>query len=160
MTPDLSDFDEPQDSAPENETLDDLEALMSESLAQAQETAEAKAARERVRRGGQSPKEKAEDDARLRAWELRHEWEPAANVAVIEYRTCACGAHAAIFSQLMQRQVHRTMRASSRWQTVTSRSPSLPNEVIRKQVAVPLCLECLPKAGFDPAATPAAEWQA
>ena len=71
--------------------FDDLEALLGEAKAAEREAREAKEARERAKRGGLTPSQRAEDEARLRDWEARHEWRDVANVALFERHRCACG---------------------------------------------------------------------
>lgn len=164
MTPhlsdDLDDLLEPQDSNPENETetgFDELDSLLSESLASVRESAAAKAAKERMKRGGLSAAEQAADAERIRRWELAHEWRPEANAALFERLTCRCGSHSTIFKQLLQRQVHRHLRSSQRWQAVAASRADLPNEVIFKEVKTAMCPACASAAGFD-LSLPAREW--
>lgn len=135
------------ESEPES---DPLAELLAESLTATREAAEAKAARERRKRGGQSATEAAEDAERLRRWELAHEWRPVANVALFERHTClTCGQHQTIFRQLMQRQQHRHLRDSQRWQQVEASLASLPNEVVVQTWETPMCPACAAQAGFS-----------
>lgn len=127
----------------------DLDDLLAESLAAAREEAEAKQARERAKRGGQSASEAAEDAERIRRWELAHEWKAVANVALFERHTCACGRHQTIFRQLMTRQQHRHLRDSQRWQRVDASLANLPNEVVVQKWETPMCPACAPQAGFE-----------
>lgn len=131
-------------------TADPLEELLAESLTATREAREAKAARERRKRGGQSAAQQAEDAERLRRWELAHEWKPVANVALFERHTCnSCGRHQTIFRQLMQRQQHRHLRDSQRWQQVEASKADLPNEVVVQKWETPMCPACAPQAGFE-----------
>jgi len=129
---------------------DPLAELLAESLAATREELEAKAARERRKRGGQSAAEAAEDAERLRRWELAHEWKPVANVALFERHTCdSCGRHQTIFRQLMTRQQHRHLRDSQRWQQAEGALTDLPNEVVVQKWSSPMCPACAPQAGFE-----------
>ena len=134
--------DSPDDSDP-------LDELLAESLAAAREQLEAKAARERAKRGGQSASEATEDAERIRRWELAHEWKAVANVALFERHTCACGRHQTIFRQLMTRQQHRHLRDSQRWQRADASLADLPNEVVVQKWETPMCPACAPQAGFE-----------
>lgn len=130
-------------------SADPLAELLAESLAATREALEAKAARERAKRGGQSPAQQAEDAERIRRWELAHEWKPVANVALFERHTCACGRHQTIFRQLMTRQQHRHLRDSQRWQQAEASIASLPNEIVVQKWESPMCPACAPQAGFE-----------
>lgn len=130
------------------ESIDPLDELLAESLAATREAADAKIARERIKRGGGSAKERAEDEARIQRWELAHEWKPVANVALFERHECACGRHQTIFRQLMIRQQHRHLHMSQRWQQTTASIADLPSEVVVQKWASPICVQCAPRAGF------------
>lgn len=140
------------------EADDPLNELLVESLAAAQEQLEAKAARERAKRGGLSAAQQAEDAERIRRWELAHEWKAVANVALFERHTCACGRHQTIFRQLMTRQQHRHLRDSQRWQRADASLADLPNEVVVQKWETPMCPACSPQAGFE--FRNVTEWQA
>jgi hypothetical protein len=129
--------------------IDPLDALLAESLAESREQLEAKLARDRAKRGGQSAAQKAEDDERIRRWELAHEWKAIANVALFERYRCACGRQSTIFRQLMTRQQHRHLRDSQRWQRAESSIADLPNEVVVQKWDSPMCPSCAPQAGFE-----------
>lgn len=131
------------------ESDDPLNELLAESLAATREALEAKAARERRKRGGQSAEQQAEDAERIRRWELAHEWKAVANVALFERYTCACGRHQTIFRQLMTRQQHRHLRDSQRWQQADAALTDLPNEVVVQKWQTPMCPACSPQVGFE-----------
>lgn len=140
------------------ESDDPLNELLAESLAATREALEAKAARERRKRGGQSAEQQAEDAERIRRWELAHEWKAIANVALFERYTCACGRHQTIFRQLMTRQQHRHLRDSQRWQQADAALADLPNEVVVQKWETPMCPACSPQVGFE--FRNVTEWQA
>jgi len=135
---------------------DPLESLMSESMAQRREEAEARESRERLKRGGLSSAERKADAERIAAWEARHEWEGVANVATFTRHRCMCGAEHMIFTGLMQRQVHRHLKMSQRWTAVDAAKADLPNEVAIRTSQSPVCKECALGKGWDLAT--ATEW--
>lgn len=137
---------------------DPLDELLAESMAATKEALEAKLARERRKRGGQSAEQQAEDAERIRRWELAHEWKPVANVAMFERHVCACGRHQTIFRQLMTRQQHRHLRDSQRWQQADAALTDLPNEVVVQKWETPMCPACSPQVGFE--FRNVTEWQA
>lgn len=145
-SPTFSDDPEADSEGAESDPLDDL---LAESLAASREALEAKLARERRKRGGQSAEQQAEDAERIRRWELAHEWRPVANVALFERHECACGKHHTIFRQLMTRQRHRHLRDSQRWQQADAALADLPNEVVVQKWETPMCPTCAPQAGFE-----------
>lgn len=128
---------------------DPLDALLEESMGAVREAKEAKAARERVKRGGQTAAEQAEDAERIRRWELANEWKAVANVAVFGRHVCSCGHVSLSFSQLMVRQQHRHLRDSQRWQASTKNSAGLPSETVIRERAVLMCGDCAPVHGFN-----------
>jgi hypothetical protein len=128
----------------------DLEALLTEATTAQRDAARVKEARERAKRGGLAPQERAEDEARIRAWEARNEWQDAANVACFERYRCACGRQQTIFRQLMRRQTHRHLKqGATRWIEATESLASLPSEIVVKRWNTPMCTTCAPAAGFD-----------
>ena len=140
--------------------FDDLEALLGEAKAAERDAREAKDARERVKRGGLTPAQRAEDEARLREWEARHEWRAVANVAQFERHRCACGRQQTIFRQLMQKQQHRHLRDSVRYVQVDAQIAALPNEILVQKWNTPMCTECAPRVGFDFKTLPVKEYVA
>lgn len=129
-------------------SLSDLDALLKESVATRNETVAAKAAKERLRKGGQSARERAEDQARLTAWEAAHEWVNRANVAYFERTVCQCGAVTQLFIGLMQRREHRHLRATMDWKAAATSLAGLPNEVAHRTRQVGMCAECASVKGW------------
>lgn len=128
---------------------DPLEDLLAESMAATKEAQAAKAARERIKRGGLTAKEREADEERIRRWELQNEWRAVANVALFERHRCNCGRQQTIFRQLMERQEHRHLRGSFRWQKTTASKAGLPNEIVVQKWETPMCTYCSTQAGFD-----------
>jgi len=128
---------------------DPLDDLLAESLAATREAQQAKEARERIKRGGQSAAQQAEDAERIKRWELQNEWKAVANVALFERYRCACGRQQTIFRQLMTRQQHRHLRDSQRWQQADAALTDLPNEVVVQKWETPMCPACSPQVGFE-----------
>lgn len=129
--------------------FDDLEALLGEAKAAERQAHEVKEARERVKRGGLTPAQRAEDEARLREWEARNEWRDVANVALFERHRCACGRQQTIFRQLMRKQAHRHLRDSARYVQADAQLAALPQEILVQKWNTPMCTECSPCMGFD-----------
>lgn len=147
-----------QESLEEPSSGDLLEDLLSESLVQVREQREAKAAKDRLKRGGLSAQERLEDEARIRAWEAAHEWKAEANVSLFIRYICACGSHREVFSGLMQREQHRHLtNHAKRWVAVPSAKADLPNEVLIKEQHMPLCYSCAEVKGWD--LTKATVWE-
>lgn len=143
------DTTELDDLLAESQANDPLDSLLAESLEAVNVEKEAKAARERVKRGGQSVAQRQEDAERIRRWELAREWETVANVALFERHTCQCGKHSTIFRQLLTRQTHRTLRHSTRWQTTDKVDTDLPYEVVVQKWESPMCVQCSDIFGFE-----------
>jgi hypothetical protein len=141
----------------EDLALADLDALLAESVKQRNEAQVAKAAKDRLRKGGQSARERAEDQARLQAWEAAHEWVARANVAYFERAVCACGQEASLFIGLMQRREHRHLKATMDWILVQAATANLPNEVARRTRHVNVCMACAPQKGWQLAGV--VEWE-
>lgn len=129
--------------------FDDLEALLTEAKDAERTAREAKDARERVKRGGLTASQRAEDEARLRDWEAKHEWRDEANVALFERYRCACGRQQTIFRQLMRKQVHRHLRDSVRYVKMDAQSIHLESEILVQKWETPMCTECAPRNGFS-----------
>ena len=128
----------------DTDTLDSLDNLLTESLDTVRAGEEARGARERLRRGGQSTAERAEDAARIAAWEAAHEWSPVANVGVFMHTVCACGRRGEEFlSSLMVRETHRTQKFTQRWRAVSAwTNPRLQKEVMSKELPILACGGC------------------
>lgn len=127
----------------------DLDDLLAESTAAVVEAQQAKAARERLKRGGQSQVEKMEDLERVRAWEAAHEWLAVANCALFDRYECACGQSSVAFSGLLRRETHRHVKFSQRWMSVPNSLAALPNETVIRSIEVPLCSVCALGKGWD-----------
>lgn len=131
------------------EGLDPLDALLAESMETVKQNKEAKLARERLKRGGQSAAQIAEDAERIRQWELAHEWTIVANVAFWERHECdGCGHHQTIFRQFMHRQVHNRMAKTERWVEADKMSAEHPSETLVQKWSTPMCPRCCEQQGF------------
>ncbi len=161
-TPVADDFEDleqqlAQEAAPQNQgfvddTFSELDELLAKKIhdAQAKQALQGKvaAARERLKRGGTSAAERAEDLARIARWEALYEWKDDANVALYHRFSCACGAHSTVFEAMMRKQQHRHLRDSRRWVAADSWSPDLPNEVAIRKTSTPICPKCSEGKGF------------
>jgi hypothetical protein len=128
---------------------DELEDLLRDAMARAKETANIKAARARLVKGGNSSGQVQEDVALIAQWEAAHEWEARATVAVFDVTHCACGAAQTTFSGLMQRQDSRFTRHARRWVVMPHVNDALPREVGYRNFRATLCLMCAPAGGWD-----------
>ena len=143
---------------PSEPDLPSLDDLLSESVAAVKETAEAKAARLRLAKGGLSKAERDADAERIKRWESAHEWQAAANVALFHIFECGCGSSAKIFEGMYRREEHRHLKhGAMRHIAVDSALASLPNEVAVRMTQTPTCGKCMDKMGWD--LTNATEWQ-
>jgi hypothetical protein len=149
--PDAAEPDEP------DADFDDLNALLAESLTTVKETAEAKIARERLKRGGITAEERRADAERIAAWEAKHEWLDVANVGQFSRFSCGCGTSYTVFTQLMVRQRHRHLRDSFRWQQQQTAQAALPNETVIADYPVKTCAGCADSKGWIMAH--ATEWK-
>lgn len=145
------------DTPHDDSGFDDLDALLADSLQAERDKLETKLTRERLKRGGLSHTERIEDEARIAAWEARHEWEDVANVGQFRRYDCHCGQHYIVFEQLMVKQRHRHLRDSFRWQQQTASHIALPNETVVRLTPVPACASCLTNKGWD--LSTATEWK-
>lgn len=129
---------------------DDLETLFAEAMHGARESAEAKNARERIKRGGLSAVERAADAERIRQWELKHEWIAVANVAAFEEHVCmACDTAHRVFTGVLIRQRHRNLQnGAMRWQPGTVKT-GLASEVAIRRIEQPMCEDCAESNGWD-----------
>lgn len=136
----------------------DLEALLDESMGVLKESAAVKAAKDRLKRGGLSLREKLADEIRVAEWQLKHEWEAVANAVHFSRQVCACGHASSVFLGLMERQQHRHLKnGTQRWFAVKESKAALPNEVIIRTISVPVCECCALDKGWD--FTKATEWK-
>lgn len=144
--------------------FDDLDFLLTESVALRNEEREAKAAQERLRRrsaSGRTAEEVAEDEARVREWELKHQWEAIAAVALFEKHKCMnCGRSQTIFRQLMLKQQHRHLPDTLRWQQVDQLPDGveLPAEIQVQKWETGMCTHCAAEFGFDFKQVAVSEW--
>jgi hypothetical protein len=157
LTPDLEELEQESPAQPAPE-VDPLEALLAESLKSRDDKLAAKAARDRIKRGGLNSTEKIETEALIREWELRHEWEVVANVALFERQECHCGVNRTVFVTLLSRQVHRHMKDKpQRWTRTDKALTALPNEVKVRVKAVEICDVCAEGKGWN--LQQATEWR-
>lgn len=146
------------------DSLNDLESLLMESVAIRDEEREAKAAQERLRKrsgSGRTPEEIAEDEARVREWELKHQWEATAAVALFEKHKCTnCGRSQTIFRQLMLKQKHRQFADTWRWQQVDQipEDSQLEAEIQVQKWETGMCTLCSHEFGFDFKQAKVSEW--
>jgi hypothetical protein len=148
----VADEQEEQEAEAEAEAdngLPDLDDLLKESVTARNDNIAAKAAKDRLKRGGQSTRERLEDLQRLAAWEAAHEWEAKANVAHFGVQVCACGATHSLFFGLMERQTHRHLRTTQRWVKVDTTKAALPNEVVYRTSKAAMCQLCCTEKGWS-----------
>lgn len=128
----------------------DLDALLGQAMSEVKDATKAKEARERLKRGGQSSEDRAADAARIADWESKHEWRAVANAALFLETGCShCNTVSMAFSHYMQKQEHRHLRSSFRWQTTTEIKTDLPNEVVVQTKFTAMCEDCAPSRGWD-----------
>jgi hypothetical protein len=134
---------------PKASSLDDLDALLDESMQIKAEEAHVKFLRERTKRGGLTAAQAKEDEARIREWEAKREWEIKANVGVWEVRECSCGAEPeTVWVGLMHFRQHREKKISSQVRA-TEQIASLPNMIAKQTVKVDCCKVCAGAKGWD-----------
>jgi hypothetical protein len=148
--PDLPDLPDLEDLITESSgSIPDLDDLLGTAKAEAKDKAEAKAARQRLVKGGLSDREREEDLARLREWESRNLYKPVANVACFIESSCTkCGDYTYLFTGLMERQVHRHVATTQRWLKTDIIKTDLDNEVMVREQTTPFCVECMADVGF------------
>jgi len=130
--------------------LPDLDDLLHSAKAEAADKSAAKTARERLAKGGLTPREREEDLARLRDWEARNLYRAVANVACFTESSCdRCGDYTYLFTGLMERQVHRHVETTQRWLVVDKIKTDLDNEVRVTRQTTPFCLACMTEVGFS-----------
>lgn len=131
--------------------MSELDDLLEEAMAGQRDAAAAKAARERLKRGGLSAAERAEDAARIAAWEAAHEWEAVASVAVWHQLRCSCvtAMSVTVFQGLFTRETHRRLKALQRWRRVEAADAKLPPETAIRVVPVPMCAACSEGKGWS-----------
>lgn len=127
----------------------ELDGMISEGLHAKAEARAVANARDRLKRGNASALERAEDAARIRAWEAKHEWNSEANVALFTQWACACGALKTVFTGLFERQGHKHMRTVKRWLPADNALTALPNETALAKRTTAMCYDCAPARGWD-----------
>lgn len=127
---------------------DDLDSLLSESIALRDEAAATKGLREKLKRGGLAAAERAEIEASIRDWEARREWDTIANVAVWEKHECQCGGVNMYFSHVMHKQQHKE-QSVIRYVATDKVLLDLPNLVAVQGMTTPMCPGCADREGFD-----------
>ena len=147
----------PKVTATEVQGLDDLDDLLSESLALRNERGAGKSLREQMNRAA-SKEERLEIEATLRAWESRHEWETLANCALFHRQVCACGYEHTHFAGMYYHQKHRSDKHAQRWvsavQNLTgvvelAADAKVPNRTMVEVRNTPICAKCAERMGFD-----------
>lgn len=124
--------------------LDDLDALLAESLSHKAKEERHKRNREAQKRGfvGISKEEAAEINEQVRQWELEREWRPDSNLAIFTRQTCVCGTQSLTFSRFMQHQVHREKVTVARWVKTPAVVIGIPTLGAVEDKAVCVCAEC------------------
>lgn len=131
------------------EAFADLDDLLASAVAQRDEVTANKANRERLKRQNISAVERAEIEAKVRAWESRNVWTPTANVAVFEHASCECGYYVEMFSHLMQQQKHKVTVGLTRLIVADTLAEGVPRKVARQYTTVSICPECATGNGWD-----------
>lgn len=137
--------------------LDDLDALLNESVKMSDEDKAIKFLREKQKRGGLTKEERAEDEARIRDWESRREWDTKANVGVFNKTVCTCGGQSITWSHLMHMQVHKEKKVT-RNVRATAQVAAMPNVIAHQVITVDCCEECAEVKGWDLSQAPASVW--
>lgn len=133
----------------QEDDFSDLDALVDAAMTSVRAAQETKAARERLKRGGLSAKEREETEARLRRWEAQHEWEAEAHCAhwlIVECK--ACESQGRIFQGIMTRYKHKTMRSAIRYLPRAIEESALPRDIYTRTAQVELCELCAEEAGW------------
>ena len=154
-------------TAKQVKTIDDLDQLLSESIAIQDDKDNGALYRKQIAKGGLTKEELAHIEFKLQEWESRREWETVANVALFRYTTCECGAWHKHFVGLYYRQNHRTMKTAKRLVAakqnlndvvVTAQLASVPNEVIHETRHAAMCEACAGAKGFNLFQSKEADW--
>ncbi len=137
----------PDAEAPDaDDDLDELEALLGEAMADRKIAEAVKQARAKAKGGfGLS----AEDQERIRKWELAKEWLPVANCAVFKRYVCQCGYHSTVYESLMLEQRHRHSQHANRWTRQEAAVADLPNRTAIRSVKIPMCQRCALGKGYS-----------
>lgn len=135
----------------------ELDALLGESVKLREEEAAVKFLREKSKKGGLSKAERDEDEARIRAWETKMEWDTKANIGVFNKTVCTCGSATLTWSHLMHAQVHKEKKVT-RTVRATAQVALLPNQIAHQVIAVEACADCAATKGWDLNQAPASVW--
>ena len=127
----------------------DLDAFLAASVESHAAIKAAKEAKARLLKGGGDAVQVAEDAARVRAWEAKHEWRAEANCAIFLEQECeGCGDFQYFLQGTFERQEHRHVKGTRRWEPVEGSKGELDSEVMIQSRLVPFCGECCERAGF------------
>lgn len=135
----------------ETAPVDDLDALMAESLSYKEKELAAKRAYAAARKGfsGFSAEEAAACNAIVQAWDTEQNWIPVQDLAVYHRFTCNCGECHHVFHRFMQRQDHKR-NGSARWVTVVESDGDLPRAAAVQDFKTLICTECADTYDFAP----------
>lgn len=129
----------------------DLNALLTESVADRERAEQHKRDRELARKGfpGLSREEVEFCNSRMREWELAREWEVDRTLAVFQQFTCLqCGTAHVVFSRFMEHHQHRFVASTTRWVTVKETKAEQVESAIEDR-PVPMCADCAPGMGVE-----------
>lgn len=128
-----------------------FESLLSEAKALRSDTDKLKEARKALKdTRGLPSAEYTQLLADVRRIENVREWLAVADVAMFQIQHCtACDNYAPLFTGLFQRQRHRHMRDSMRWQAATEpENRGLPKEIKTTTSHIPFCHFCIEDFGY------------
>lgn len=154
-------------TAKQVKTIDDLDQLLSESIAIQDDKDNGALYRKQIAKGNLTKEELAYIEFKLQEWESRREWETVANVALFRYTTCECGAWHKHFVGLYYRQNHRTTKTAKRLVAakqnlndiiVTAQIATIPNEVLHETRTTAICASCAVSKGFNLYQSKEADW--
>lgn len=140
----------PANAMPEADSLEALDALVAQRMAQNVESRRAADAKRRLIAGGRSREDIESDAAILAAWEAAHVWQPVANVAQFSQQRCKnCGEFHYHFLGYAIREDHRTDKTAQRWIATRDLKPDLPCEISLDHADVAACEACAEDIGFS-----------
>jgi hypothetical protein len=137
------------DTEPDIEPLDALDALLAESVEQAEAAARYKRDREAAKRNfvGMSKEEIEFCNTRMRAFELAREWDADDCIAIFKGYVCGkCDKSRVVFSRLMEHHQHRRVATTHRW--VMVKESKLAPRTVYEEVDVPMCMDCVEEYGM------------
>lgn len=136
--------------------LDSLDALMEDSEKQAAERKRIKEARKRAftESGDLTPAAREALRQEIARWEIEHEYDAEAVLAVFETQSCGCGAWQVRFYGLYVREHKRAdpdLKRHLRWapEEIDQFIDKLPRERAYIGRKVPVCQSCFTAAGFE-----------